>query len=79
MKQDCFFRALPQKHSWLREKSVPGAKCPKKDLQCYYCVNMVGEMEKPLVIGKAAKPRWFKNLKINNLSVFWKKTIKKLQ
>jgi hypothetical protein len=26
---------------------------------------MVGEMGKPLVIGKAAKPRVFKNLKIN--------------
>jgi hypothetical protein len=30
---------------------------------------MVGEMEKPFVIGKAAKPRCFKNLKINNLPV----------
>jgi hypothetical protein len=30
---------------------------------------MVGEMEKPLVIGKAAKPRCFKNMKINTLTV----------
>jgi hypothetical protein len=28
---------------------------------------MVGEMEKPLVIGKAVKKRCFENLKINNL------------
>jgi hypothetical protein len=33
---------------------------------------MVEEMEKPLVIGKAAKPRSFKDLKINNLSVIWR-------
>jgi hypothetical protein len=33
---------------------------------------MVGEMEKPLVIGKAAKPRCFKNLKISNLTVIWR-------
>jgi hypothetical protein len=33
------------------------------------CGNLVGEMEKPLVIGKAAKPRCCKNLKINNLPV----------
>jgi hypothetical protein len=32
---------------------------------------MVGEMEKPLVFGKAAKPRCFKNLKLNNLPVLW--------
>jgi hypothetical protein len=32
---------------------------------------MVGEMEKPLVIGKPAKPRCLKNLKINNLPVIW--------
>jgi hypothetical protein len=30
---------------------------------------MVGEIEKPLMIGKAAKPRCIKNLKINNLPV----------
>jgi hypothetical protein len=34
--------------------------------------NMVGEMEKPLMIGKVAKPRCFKNLKINNLPVIWR-------
>jgi hypothetical protein len=33
---------------------------------------MVGEMEKPLVIGKAAKPSCYKNLKINNLPVIWR-------
>jgi hypothetical protein len=32
---------------------------------------MVGEMEKPPVIGKTVKPRCFKNLKINNLPVIW--------
>jgi hypothetical protein len=37
------------------------------------CGNMVGETEKPLVTGKTAKPRCFKNLKINNLPVIWKK------
>jgi hypothetical protein len=29
-------------------------------------------MESPLMIGKAAKPRCFKNLKINNLPVIWR-------
>jgi hypothetical protein len=29
-------------------------------------------METPLVIGKAAKPRCFKNLKINHLPLIWR-------
>jgi hypothetical protein len=33
---------------------------------------MAGEMENPLVIGKAAKPTCFKHLKINNLPVIWR-------
>jgi hypothetical protein len=33
---------------------------------------MVGETEKPLMIGKAAEPRCFKDLKINNLPVIWR-------
>jgi hypothetical protein len=39
---------------------------------------MMGEMEKPLVIGKAAKARCFKNLKINNLSVICRSNKKTL-
>jgi hypothetical protein len=32
----------------------------------------MGEMEKPLTIGKAANRRCFKNLKINSLPVIWR-------
>jgi hypothetical protein len=32
----------------------------------------VGEMEKPLANGKAAKSRCFKNLKITNLPLIWR-------
>jgi hypothetical protein len=44
-----------------------GGKISKASLTVLLCGNMVGEMEKPLVIGKAAKPRCIKDLKINNL------------
>jgi hypothetical protein len=54
-----------QNQLWLREKSVPGTKCPKKDLQCHYKAN--GGRN-----GKAAKPRCFKNREINNLPVIWR-------
>jgi hypothetical protein len=39
---------------------------------------MVGDMENPLVAGKAAKLRCFKNLKINNLPVIRRNNKKKL-
>jgi hypothetical protein len=29
-----------------------------------FCVNLIGEFEKPLIIGKYKKPRCFKNLDI---------------
>jgi hypothetical protein len=44
----------------------------KERLTVLLCGNMVGEMEKPLVIGKAANPRCFKSLKINSLPVIWR-------
>jgi hypothetical protein len=44
----------------------------KERLTVLSCGNMVGEMEKPLVTGRAAKQRCFKNLKINNLPVIWR-------
>jgi hypothetical protein len=44
----------------------------KESLTVLLYGDMTGEVEKPLVIGKAAKPRFFKNLKINNLPVIWR-------
>lgn len=35
------------------------------------CCNIEGEFEKPLVIGKAKKPRCFKNINPKDLSVHW--------
>jgi hypothetical protein len=65
------FGHYQQNHSRLREISVRGGKCAKKDLQCY-CVRIWWENWKASRDGKAAKPRCVKNLKINNLSVIWR-------
>jgi hypothetical protein len=65
-----FFRALPTKS--LREKSVPGLKCPKKDLQCVIIWEYSWRNGKTSCDWKSSKPRCFKNLKINNLPVIWK-------
>jgi hypothetical protein len=68
-----FFGNYQQNHSRLREESEQGGKMPEERLTVLLCGNMAGEMEKHLVIGKAAKLICFKNLKINNLSVIWRK------
>ncbi len=41
-------------------------------LQLHYCCNMVGDKEKLLVIGKAAKHRCFKGMDLRRLPVEWR-------
>jgi hypothetical protein len=67
-----FLQALPTKSLTVKGEKCTGGKMSKQRLTVLLCGNMAGEMEKPLGIGKAAKPRCFKNLKINNLSVIWR-------
>jgi hypothetical protein len=67
-----FFLALPTKSLVVTGEKCTGDKISKEILTVLLCGNMVGEMEQPLVIGKAAKPICFKNMKINNLPVFWR-------
>jgi hypothetical protein len=71
-KQDCFFQALPTKSLAIKGEKCTRGKISKERLTVLLCGNMMGEMEKPLVTGKAAKPRCFKNLKINSLPVIWR-------
>jgi hypothetical protein len=61
-----FIRALPRESLVGKGEKCTGGKMSEGRLTMLLCGNMVGEMEKPLVIGKATKPRYFKNLKINN-------------
>ncbi len=67
-----FFRALPNKTLCLRGEKCVGGKISKERLTVLVCGNLCGDMEKPLVIGKATKPRCFKNLKIESLPVIWR-------
>jgi len=51
-----FFRALPNKSLCLKGEKCSGGKLCKERLTVFLCGFISGEMEKPLVIGKAAKP-----------------------
>jgi hypothetical protein len=66
------FRTSPRKSLVVKGEKSIGDKMSKERLTVLLCGNMVGQVEKPLVIGKAEKPRCFKNLKINNLPVIWR-------
>jgi len=44
----------------------------KERLTVFICSNIDSELLKPLVIGKAQKPRCFRNLDRNSLPVIWR-------
>ena len=67
MKLDCFLECYPRRHSPRREILALVVKCPKNG-----CANMVGDIEKLFVIGKAQRPRCFGKLDRNSLPVVWR-------
>ncbi|KAJ8892938.1 hypothetical protein PR048_005519 [Dryococelus australis] len=72
MKLAFFFRAIPTRTlAECKEKCVGGKKS-KERINVFFCWNMVGDLEKPFVVGKAANPRSFKGLDRDSLPVQWK-------
>ncbi|GBM29117.1 Tigger transposable element-derived protein 6 [Araneus ventricosus] len=69
---DLFYRVLPEKTSCLEGKKCSGGKISKERLTLLLCCNMLEDFEIPVVIGKAKKPRCFKNIDVRKLSVSWK-------
>lgn len=67
-----FYRALPDKTLCFQGEKCSGGKCSKERLTLLLCCNMLGDFETPLVIGKAKKPRCFKNIDVRKLCVSWK-------
>ncbi|XP_054721300.1 tigger transposable element-derived protein 6-like [Uloborus diversus] len=66
-----FFRVLPNKTLCFKGEKCSGGKSSKERLTVLLCCNSEGEFEVPLVIGKAKKPRCFKNINPKTLSVQW--------
>lgn len=66
-----FYRALPDKTFTVKGQDCKGGKRSKERLTAALCVNLEGEFERPFVIGKAARPRCFKNLSLDCLPVKW--------
>lgn len=72
MKQVYFFRALPEKTMCLKNEACKGGTIPKERLTVLLYVNMIGEFETPLIIGKTKKPRYFKGIDVNQLNIDWR-------
>ena len=66
-----FFRALPDKTLREKETECKGGKRSKERITAMFCVNMDGEFEKTLVIGKSGKPMCFKSIDTRTLPVTW--------
>ena len=64
-----FWRALPNKTLAFKGKSVYGMKESKERITCLLTVSRTGEKFKPIVIGKSANPRAFKNINKKKLPV----------
>ena len=58
-----FFRALPNRSLVEGSKNYTSGKKSKKRLTCAFFVNASGGKEKPIVIGKSAKPRCCKGIR----------------
>ena len=67
-----FYRALPDRTLAIKGHECIGDKKAKEWITLALCVSMTGEFERPLVIGRAAKPPCFKHLCLDKLPVTWK-------
>ena len=66
-----FYRQLRSESLVQKGEDCRGAKLLKERLTVLLACSKTGEKLKPLVIGKAAKPRCFRNLDTRRLSVKW--------
>lgn len=64
-----FSRALPDKSFALKGFECKGGKLAKERITVMVACSMGGEKLKPLVIGKAARPRCFRNLDLKTLPI----------
>ena len=67
-----FYKALPDRTLSVKGDACTGGKKSKDRLTLVLTVNMLGDFEKPLVIGKSQKPRCFKHISPSSLPVTWK-------
>ena len=68
-KLDYFSRLYRTKH--VKGEACKGGKLAKERVTVLLACNAIGEILKPLVIGKAKNPKCFKTINIDNLPIYW--------
>ncbi|XP_064632735.1 tigger transposable element-derived protein 6-like [Lineus longissimus] len=66
-----FYRALPTKTLRIRGDECKGGMKSKDRITASFCVNLEGDFEPMLIIGKSGKPRCFRNLSKQHLPIEW--------
>ncbi|XP_064647061.1 tigger transposable element-derived protein 6-like [Lineus longissimus] len=66
-----FYCALPCKTLRVRGDECKGGKKSKDRITASLCVNLEGDFEQTLIIGKSANPRCFRNLSKRHLPIAW--------
>ncbi len=67
-----FYRTLPDRTLATKGKACKGGKLSKERITVMLCCSAGGDKLQPFVIGKAQKPRCFKNIDVKKLPVVWK-------
>lgn len=67
-----FFRALPDKSLSHKRDACKGGKLAKERLTVMLACSATGEKLKPMIIGKAHRPRCFKNVNVEKLPCTWR-------
>lgn len=71
-----FFRILPEDTMSFINETCSERNLSKERLTVMLCVNMEGEFEKPLIIGKVNKHNCLENINTDDLGIIWKSNTK---
>ncbi|KAG0433932.1 Tigger transposable element-derived protein 6, partial [Dictyocoela muelleri] len=71
-----FFKSTPSRTLFHESEEHISGKFDKDRVTILFCVSMLGEKSNPLIIGKFARPRGFKNLDFKRLNVSYRHTKK---
>lgn len=66
-----YFGILPNKTLCLKGEKCSSGNMSKEQLTGMLCVHVCGEFEQSLIIGKAEKPRCFRNFDVKRLNLVW--------
>lgn len=71
-----FYRILPENTTSFINETCCEGNLSRERFTIMLCVNMAGEFEKPLIIGKIGKQKCIDNIKTDDLGIIWKSNAK---